>query len=171
LFDPCCDWYAYGSGWTLVQGISTCPAGQVLDGSGSSCTACESHDTVYAGRCSRATSKYGACVCAKCKDGYSGDRCEIEPAPVYATVCTAFETSHQCENMSGNAKWLGRATVDAGTCQADCKQYAESEGLEGCCFQFSHPTQRNCRFFAGQQSATSGSATKAASVCTRQRVN
>jgi len=178
LFDDCCDWYAHGSGWTLVQPISTCPAGQVLDGVGPACVTCKPDDSAFAGRCEKATSAYGGCVCGVCKGGYSGDRCDIEPEAVYKTVCGEFQAASECENMNadgdGKPKWLGRPTVAAGTCLDDCKAYAESEELEGCCFQFAgSPQASNCRFFPSQKVVPiSGRSTgKSASVCTRIRTN
>eukprot|EP00929_Paragymnodinium_shiwhaense_P075114 TRINITY_DN3840_c0_g1_i1.p1 TRINITY_DN3840_c0_g1~~TRINITY_DN3840_c0_g1_i1.p1 ORF type:complete len:1033 (+),score=73.51 TRINITY_DN3840_c0_g1_i1:51-3101(+) len=171
LFDACCDWYAYGSGWTLVQPISSCPAGQVLTNDNVTCTACTSDDLAYAGRCQTATSKYGECACARCSDGWSGDSCEL---PVYTTVCNPFAASHECEDMAAAAdtiKWLGRTPVDDGTCLTECQDYAVSMGLQGCCFK-SDPgdANRNCRFFAGQiPTATTGSWKFGAS-CYRQQV-
>merc|ERR1712048_1364515 len=169
LFDPCCDWYGYGSAWTLVQPISSCPAGQVQeDVDEASCVECLSDDSRYQGRCSEATSKYGSCVCAVCTNGYTGDQCEKEPLPVYEIVCQeSFESNHRCNDMSSSAKWLGRTTVDEGTCLDDCHQYAKDNGLEGCCFQNSHPTNRNCRFFESQDNAASSDSPHSASVCTR----
>jgi len=171
LFDPCCDWYAYGSAWTLVQPISTCPAGQVLQSDSGSCVTCVSHDDRYGGRCEEPTSKYGSCVCAVCKGGYSGDECEISPEPTYETVCEEFQPSNACEDMDGEAKWLGRETVDEGTCLQDCHAYAAKNELEGCCFQYYHPTNRNCRFFASQGRIGTNMKDKASSVCSRRIVN
>merc|ERR1712039_630320 len=34
LYDPCCDWFAYGSGWSLIQPISKCKAGMVMEQGG-----------------------------------------------------------------------------------------------------------------------------------------
>jgi len=170
LFDPCCDWYAYGSAWTLVQPISTCPAGQVLHFLSGSCETCLSNDSHYGGRCEEATSKYGSCVCAVCKGGYSGDKCEIAPEPVYETVCEEFLSSNECEDMNGEAKWLGRETVDEGTCLQDCYAYAVENDFEGCCFQYAHATNRNCRFFESQGRADTSRSEKAASICIRRIV-
>jgi len=172
LFDPCCDWYAYGSAWTLVQPLSSCPVGQIQQGDGNSCSKCLSDENRYHGRCSEATSKYGSCVCAVCTDGYSGDECEIEPEPVYEIICQdSFESGRQCEDLNGSAKWLGRTTVEEGTCLEDCYQYAAENNLEGCCFQYSHPTNCNCRFFEGQkQLAESSNIDRSASICIRTLV-
>merc|ERR1719443_2885806 len=41
VFYPCCDWYLYGSGWTLVQPLVTaCPTGEVPDAAGT-CAKCQ----------------------------------------------------------------------------------------------------------------------------------
>lgn len=172
LFDACCDWFAYGSGWTLVQPISTCSVGYVLDGS--RCKACKFNDAAYHGRCAKATSKYGGCVCGVCKDGYSGDNCEIEPEPVYETSCEDFRAGNECADMDGDAKWIGGSPiVEAGTCLSDCQAYAHKEEVEGCCFQFTapDPSNSNCRFFEGQQMAPTSKSRKAASVCVRVPVD
>lgn len=177
IFDPCCDWYAYGSGWTLVQPLVTeCPAGEIKVGE--SCAKCPSRDASYSGRCGQATTKYGSCVCAACSGGYSGDRCEVEPEPVYETRCRPLQADHLCEDMGGTATWLGRATVGAGTCLEDCEAAASSEGASGCCFQFrsaANPSgaPSNCRFFPAQRAIANPASApeKAAGYCERVRVN
>jgi len=172
LFDPCCDWYAYGSGWTLVQPISSCPAGQVLDNSGPSCIPCDSEDDVFDGRCTKATSKYGECVCAECSGGYSGDLCETAPDPVYETVCQPFQPGHECENMNGARIWIGATDAAVANCNSECQIKAAEQGLEGCCFLNTHSVHKNCRFFQSQQiaPAATGGTIKSASYCTRRCV-
>jgi len=167
LFDPCCDWYAYGSAWTLVQPISSCPAGTILQNG--SCASCLLDG--YGGKCLEATSKYGSCVCAVCANGYSGDECENEPEPVYETTCEELQPLNECQDMGGEAKWLGRETVDDGTCLQDCFDYAMENNIDGCCYQYVHPTHRNCRFFEAQARTDADSTDKHASICSRQIVN
>jgi len=176
IFDDCCDWYGHGSGWTLVQPLSTCPAGQILQGS--SCAQCEATSSDYSGRCDKATSKYGSCVCAACRDGYSGDQCETAPAATYETRCQALQASHMCEDMGGTAKWIGRTQVGDGTCLQECEAMGQSEGTAGCCFQYRDPANpsaapSNCRFFPGQQAVPNAAypPDKAASYCTRVTVS
>merc|ERR1712174_170060 len=83
--------------------------------------------------------------------GYSGDECEIVPEPVYEMICEDLQPLNECEDMGSEVrKWLGRQTVDDGTCLDDCQAYAVENNLKGCCFQNSHPTNRNCRFFDAQ---------------------
>merc|ERR1711862_863973 len=90
----------------------------------------------------------GSCVCVACECGYSGDECEIVPEPVYEMVCENFQPLNECEDMGSKVReWLGRTTVDKGTCLEDCQAYAVEYNVPGCCFQNSHPTNRNCRFF------------------------
>jgi len=88
LYDPCCDWYGFGSAWTLVQPVVTdCRAGQVKDLSGA-CTRCSASTSEYNGRCETATTKYGECVCAECKDGWSGDLCDCKAeATIFGGNC------------------------------------------------------------------------------------
>merc|ERR1712048_1389018 len=70
--------------------------------------------------------------------------------------------------MDGSYRWLGRETVDEGTCLEDCYQYAAENNLEGCCFQFSDPVHRNCRFFEGQQEfVESSNVGQSVSICTQ----
>lgn len=162
LYDPCCDWYPFGSAWTLVQPIMTaCPAGQrSID---SSCAACPTDAPEYSGRCTRATTKYGECVCAACSKGYRGDHCEVE-----TVVCQPFQTSMQCQNMSGSAKWLGREVVDNGECLSACQEEADLKDTEGCCFKYWGDENRNCRFFPAQQPVIVSSDTKGAAMCSRR---
>jgi len=162
LYDPCCDWYPFGSAWTLVQPIATaCPAGQVS--SGSSCAACPVSAPEYNGRCTAATTKYGQCVCATCSTGYRGDSCEVE-----TVVCNAFQAGMQCQDMSGQAEWIGRVQVDNGVCLEACQAEADRLDVEGCCFQKRTTTNRNCRFFPAQQPATTSDSTKDAALCSRR---
>lgn len=164
VYDPCCDWYGFGSGWTLVQPLVTdCPAGSVL--SGSSCVACSATATEYNGRCSEVTTKYGACVCTQCATGWRGDRCDIQ-----AIICQAFEAGKQCLNMQGTATPLGADKVDSGECLATCQQEAEATGTEGCCFQYTNAPNKNCRFFPTQSQVGSVYSTyKEAALCARSR--
>jgi len=170
LFDPCCDWYAYGSAWTLVQPISSCPVGEILEDG--ACTSCLQYDEdEYNGRCAEATSKYGSCVCAVCTDGFTGDQCDIPPEPIYETTCEELQSQYECGDLSGDAKWLGRETVDEGTCLEDCHSYAIENDLEGCCYQYVHPTHRNCRFFENQGKTFVSNTDRYAAVCTRSIMN
>jgi len=170
LYDPCCDWYAYGSAWTLVQPISTCPAGTILENG--VCTSCLPDDGMYEGKCLEATSKYGSCVCAVCTKGYTGDTCQNEPEPVYETICEELQPYNECQDMEADAKWLGRTTVDDGTCLQDCWNFAREQNIEGCCYQYAHPIHRNCRFFEAQEKKTAEDwyPDKFASVCSRHIV-
>lgn len=170
IFDPCCDWYAYGSAWTLVQPLSTCPAGQILDTSSASCVTCSPDENIYFGHCEEATSKYGQCVCAKCEDGYSGDTCEIGAQVRYGMVCGTLQPRHRCANMRGNKKNFPNAQSDPNWCRAKCEEYAESENLSGCCFYIS---TGKCRFYDGQQTFKPNSLTsaKSSSYCENGRVN
>ena len=61
MYDPCCDWYIYGSAWTLIQPLVTqCPAGSLPDAASGACEACVAAH-VGCGRCLEATTKYGSC--------------------------------------------------------------------------------------------------------------
>jgi len=162
LYDPCCDWYPFGSAWTLVQPIaSDCPAGQIL--SGSSCAACPSDASAYNGRCSAATTKYGQCACAECSTGWRGDRCDIP-----TVVCQEFQGPKECDDMDGTAVWLGREVVDNGECLAACQAEADRTDVEGCCFQLRGGTNRNCRFFPSQQPVAISQGTKDGAACSRR---
>merc|ERR1712176_604685 len=92
-------------------------------------TGCPIDDGRYEGRCTDAATKEGSCACVACECVYSGDKCEIAPEPVYEMVCEELQPLNECE---------------------DCQAYAVENNMNGCCFQNSHPTNRNCRFFNAQ---------------------
>lgn len=165
LYDPCCDWYPFGSGWTLIQPIQTaCPAGQVSSSGGSSCTVCSASASAYSGRCLQATSKYGQCVCAQCQDGYKGDKCDIQ-----TVTCGTFQAGKLCNTNTG-AKYFPKSTVDNGECLQTCQDYARSLDSEGCCFMYEVTSiHRNCRFVPLEQGTKGvGNTLKQASICSRR---
>merc|ERR1712187_40673 len=168
LFDPCCDWYGYGSGWTLVQPISPCAAEEGL--SAGSCVECDKDAPKFRGRCEKTTSKYGDCVCGKCSGSYTGDECEIAPVPVYTVSCAEFDSRTQCASMSGSRTWIGKpSSID---CKIECEKHATANGLEGRCFKYDSGTaHENCRFFDGQlTTAPANQDTKAATICTKRQI-
>jgi len=161
VYDPCCDWYGFGSGWTLVQPLVTdCPAGQVM--MSGSCQKCPA-----TGRCVETTTKYGVCVCTKCSCGYSGERCQIPPPPVYEVQCSHMVAQRQCSPMSTSAaKWLGRPAQGA-TCLTLCSDKGTELDTGGCCYFYENPTDGNCRFFPGFASETISASDKFTANCTR----
>lgn len=163
LYDPCCDWYGFGSAWTLIQPIVTdCRAGQVMQGG--TCTTCANGPSKYEGRCIQTTTKYGECVCAACSGGFTGDDCKV--APPRAVVCENFASAMQCGDMSAPEEKFDAESVNSGTCKKECETKAQQLGKEGCCFQFTKDPNKNCRFFPGKDPKKAGNAnSKEAAAC------
>eukprot|EP00927_Polykrikos_kofoidii_P012644 TRINITY_DN15470_c0_g1_i1.p1 TRINITY_DN15470_c0_g1~~TRINITY_DN15470_c0_g1_i1.p1 ORF type:complete len:793 (+),score=107.28 TRINITY_DN15470_c0_g1_i1:125-2503(+) len=161
LYDPCCDWYPFGSGWTLVQPIATtCPAGQLLVGS--SCEACSADAAGYRGRCTAATTKYGQCVCATCVEGWQGDRCDTQ-----SVVCNSLQIRNRCEDMGGEKEWFDSDVVADGECLSSCQAEARRRDVEGCCFQQTGDNP-NCRFYPRQEPVSNQANKQSAAECSRR---
>jgi len=163
LYDACCDWYAYGSGWSLIQKISTCKAGQVLKAG--VCTTCLAADV--SPRCTQATSKYGSCVCAQCTGDYFGDDCQRQK-----NTCAVLESHKRCESGATSQKYFlkpnNELTWGMAECAEMCEKYSTAQGIQGgCCYSFRDATDGQfggCRLDIGV-SAYDGYARQHAVTC------
>merc|ERR1719242_156561 len=176
LYDPCCDWFPYGSAWTLIQKVSQCKAGEIhAAGTCTKCTPTMVTTTHSAGTCNKATSKYGTCVCAECNAYHSGDACEIPPP--YITSCKPLTHEKKCgggikkatkwffKKDNTNKNWTPQECHDA------CEEYASHLGGKfGCCMSFETGPVGNCRFETGTGIAQGFMKTHAAS-CVRHLKN
>merc|ERR1712176_192756 len=156
LYDPCCDWFAYGSGWSLIQPISKCKAGMVMEQG--VCTACLA--AAVSPRCTQATSKYGKCVCAQCTGNYFGDDCQSE-----RNTCTVVESRKKCASGPTSVKNFQKPnnelTWGMDECAEMCAAYSTAQGIQGgCCYSFRDVTDGQygtCRFAAGVSAVSGGS--------------
>ena len=187
LFDPCCDWYAFGSAWTLIQPIvQDCRAGYVLPPGGSNylpagsklydqpadCKECLETDCMYNGKCKKATTKYGYCVCAECTTGWAGDFCD-QPAK----ECYDFVAKRECDQSqmtgpfkqpsdSGAIDMAVQDLTNETECLQACATYATNNNVQGCCGSFTG-SSGYCQFYVGVVGAfaQNNAALKRATVC------
>ena len=177
LYDPCCQWYIYGSAWTLIQPIATeCAAGAVVS-TVNGCYECKVSD-ISNGRCVQATSKYGACVCAVCENGWSGDQCDVleitcsfglDGSPLDATADSGLETRSNCVDTGDLRVTLiaSSETISVESCAAACTAHARQWDLEGCCYTL-QGSSKVCHFHPGTLGMESNSGNlRYASQCSR----
>ena len=189
VFDPCCEWYIYGSAWTLIQPLVTaCPAGSLPSAVESTeaapCVQCNAAD-LGCGRCLQATTKYGECVCAVCASGYAGDHCEqramecltdsSDGSTLSAAVDFGFAPKRECvDPTTGLAVAASeRVTLIPSSdepglpeCAAACARHAQQWSQEGCCYSL-QSLSKTCYFTPGGIMKSNNGAKRHATQCLR----
>jgi len=168
LYDPCCQWYIYGSGWTLVQPLANkCHAGWVEEAGG--CRECLSSQ-VGCGRCLQATSKYGSCVCSLCQAGWQGDNCD---KPTYECLTGSdghgFLSRKHCDDAGNDRVTLIESSQQPTMeqCAVACTKFANQWQVEGCCYNF-QGTNKVCYFNPQKQILSNNGMVRFASLCARR---
>eukprot|EP00392_Amoebophrya_sp_AT5.2_P013801 g13933.t1 len=154
LYDPCCDWYIFGSAWTAIQPlVQDCSAGQYFDPNTNACEVCSATDSKYQNRCLSTTTKYGKCVCGLCSDDYAGDHCERESIACYAMVgnkqcnLTAELGDSSTEQEAYLTEFKHLSDYSPSACSEKCGEFASSINAKaGCCYNWAPGSA--CKFYA-----------------------